>query len=51
MPTSAVEIHVPNAESVAITEDVLTVALSDGRHAISAPGMVSQIAPCNARGA
>jgi hypothetical protein len=31
MPTSAVEIHVPNAESVAITEDALTVELSDGR--------------------
>jgi len=31
MPTSAVAIHVPNAESVAITEDALTVELSDGR--------------------
>jgi len=31
MPTSAVEIHVPNAESVTITEDALTVELSDGR--------------------
>src|SRR5262245_8485259 len=31
MPTSAVEIHVPNAESVTITDDALTVALSDGR--------------------
>ena len=31
MPTSVVEIHVPNAESVTITEDALTVALSDGR--------------------
>ena len=31
MSTSAVEIHVPNAESVTITDDALTVALSDGR--------------------
>ena len=31
MPTSAVEIHVPNAEGVIITEDALTVTLSDGR--------------------
>jgi hypothetical protein len=31
MPTSAVEIHVTNAESVTITDDALTVALSDGR--------------------
>ena len=31
MPTSALEIHVPNAESVTITDDALTVALSDGR--------------------
>ena len=31
MPTSAVEIHVPNAESVSITDDALTVALTDGR--------------------
>jgi Protein of unknown function (DUF2442) len=31
MPTSAIEIHVPNAESVTVTEDALTVALSDGR--------------------
>ena len=31
MPTSAVEIHVPNAENVIITEDALTVELSDGR--------------------
>lgn len=31
MPTSAVEIHIPNAESVTITDDALTVALSDGR--------------------
>jgi len=31
MPTSAIEIHVPNAESVTITDDALTVALSDGR--------------------
>jgi Protein of unknown function (DUF2442) len=31
MPTAAIEIHVPNAESVTITDDVLTVELSDGR--------------------
>ena len=31
MPTSAVEIHVPNAESVTVTEDALIVELSDGR--------------------
>jgi hypothetical protein len=31
MPTSVVEIHVPNAQSVTITDDALTVALSDGR--------------------
>jgi hypothetical protein len=31
MPTSAVEIHVPNAESVTVNEDALTVELSDGR--------------------
>ena len=36
MPTSAVEIHVPNAESVTVTEDALTVELSDGR-TISVP--------------
>jgi Protein of unknown function (DUF2442) len=31
MPTSAVAIHIPNAASVTLTEDALTVALSDGR--------------------
>ena len=31
MPISAMEIHVSNAESVIITEDALTVELSDGR--------------------
>ena len=31
MPTSAVEIHIPNAESVTVTEDALIVELSDGR--------------------
>jgi len=31
MTTSAVEIEVPNAESVAVTEDTLSVDLSDGR--------------------
>ena len=31
MPTSAIEIHVPNAASVTITDDALTVELSDGR--------------------
>ncbi len=36
MPTSAFEIHVPNAESVIITDDALTVALSDG-HTLSVP--------------
>ena len=30
MPTLAVAIHIPNTESVIITEDALTVALSDG---------------------
>ena len=37
MPTAgAFEIHVPNAQNVTITEDALTVALSDGR-ALSVP--------------
>jgi hypothetical protein len=36
MPTSAVEIQIPNAESVTITDDALTVELSDGR-TISVP--------------
>jgi len=36
MPTSAIEIHVPNAESLTITDDALTVELSDGR-ALSVP--------------
>ena len=36
MTISAVEIQVPNAENVTITEDTLTVDLSDGR-TISAP--------------
>ena len=36
MPTSAVEIHIPNAESVTITDDALTVELDDGR-TISVP--------------
>ncbi len=36
MSTSAIEIHVPNAENVAITEDTLSVELSDGR-SISVP--------------
>jgi hypothetical protein len=36
MSTSSVEIHVSNAESITITEDTLTVELSDGR-AISVP--------------
>jgi hypothetical protein len=31
MTTSAVEIEVPNAESVVVTEDTLSVDLSDGR--------------------
>ena len=31
MSTSAIEIHVPNAENVAVTEDTLSVELSDGR--------------------
>lgn len=31
MTTSAVEIEIPNAESVVITEDTLSVDLSDGR--------------------
>jgi Protein of unknown function (DUF2442) len=36
MSTSSVEIHVPNAENVAVTEDTLTVDLSNGR-TISVP--------------
>ena len=36
MNTSVIEIRVPNAENVAITEDTLTVDLSDGR-TISVP--------------
>jgi hypothetical protein len=36
MTTSAVEIEVPNAESVTVTEDTLSVDLSDGR-TISVP--------------
>lgn len=31
MATSVVEIHIPNAENVTLTEDTLTVELSDGR--------------------
>ena len=31
MPTSAVELQVPNIENLTITEDTLTVELSDGR--------------------
>ena len=31
MPTSMVEIEVPNAESVTVTDDTLSVDLSDGR--------------------
>ena len=36
MRTSAVEIEVPDAENVTITEDTLSVDLSDGR-TISVP--------------
>ncbi|MGH8770555.1 MAG: DUF2442 domain-containing protein [Burkholderiales bacterium] len=36
MPTSAVEIEVPNAQSVKVTGDTLSVDLSDGR-TISVP--------------
>lgn len=36
MATSVIEIHIPNAENVALTEDTLTVELSDGR-TLSAP--------------
>ena len=36
MTTSAVEIEVPNAEGVTVTEDTLSVDLSDGR-TISVP--------------
>ena len=36
MSTSPVEIHIPNAENVTVTEDTLTVDLSDGR-TISVP--------------
>jgi hypothetical protein len=36
MRTSAVEIEVPNAEDVTVTEDILSVDLSDGR-TISVP--------------
>jgi hypothetical protein len=31
MPTSAVELALPNAENVTVTEDTLTVEISDGR--------------------
>ena len=31
MATSVVEIHLPNVEHVTVTEDTLTVELSDGR--------------------
>jgi len=31
MSISAAEIHIPNAEQVTVTEDTLTVELSDGR--------------------
>jgi hypothetical protein len=31
MPTSVIEMNIPHAESVTITEDALTVELSDGR--------------------
>jgi len=31
MPTSAVELQVPNIENLKVTEDTLTVELSDGR--------------------
>lgn len=31
MPTSAVELQVPNIENLTVTEDALTVELSDGR--------------------
>ncbi len=31
MHTSVIELHVPNAENVTITEDTLTVDFSDGR--------------------
>lgn len=36
MSILAIEIHVPNAENVAVTEDTLSVELSDGR-SISVP--------------
>jgi hypothetical protein len=36
MHTSVIELHIPNAENVTITEDTLTVDLSDGR-TISVP--------------
>ncbi len=36
MHTSVIELHVPNAENITITEDTLTVDLSDGR-TISVP--------------
>ena len=36
MPTSMVEIEVPNAEQISVTEDALIVELSDGR-TISVP--------------
>lgn len=31
MPISAVELHLPNVENVTVTEETLTVELSDGR--------------------
>jgi hypothetical protein len=36
MATSVIEIHIPDVENVALTEDTLTVELSDGR-TLSAP--------------
>ncbi len=36
MSTSPIEVRIPNAESVTVTEDTLTVDLSDGR-TISVP--------------
>ncbi len=50
MNTSAIEIAVPVAETVAVTEDTLTVELSDGR-SLSVPlAWFPQASPCHSCG-
>ena len=46
MPTSAVELTLPNIENFTITEETLTVELSDGRTPFGTVGVVSQTVPC-----